>query len=224
MVDQRRGGGDLRPRGARTVYVAARAPRSGKTVVALGLVELLAARVERVGAFRPVVAEGAPDALSELAVARGHRAAHAVTEAEARALGAADLDKRVIEAYRAVADGCDAVVCEGVDGDLDLDARLANHLGAPVLAVVRGDNAQDTLAAVRRDTAVLEEKGCDVLGAMASRVPPAEARALAGLLAAESVSPPVYVLPEHSELRAADGRRGRRRARRARHGGVRPRP
>ena len=184
----------------RTVYVAARAPRSGKTVVALGLVELLAARVERVGVFRPVVAEGAPDALSELAVARGHRAASAAAEAEARTLGGAELDKRVIEAYRELADGCDAVVVEGVEGDLDLDARLANHLGAPVLAVVRGDTAREALDAVRRDMAALEEKGCDVLGAMASRVPVAEARSLAGLLAAESVSPPVYVLPEDDEL------------------------
>ena len=40
---------------ARNLYITAMEPRSGKSVVALGLMELLSARVERLGFFRPIV-------------------------------------------------------------------------------------------------------------------------------------------------------------------------
>ena len=40
---------------ARSVYITAIEPQSGKSVVALGLMEMLSARAERVGFFRPVV-------------------------------------------------------------------------------------------------------------------------------------------------------------------------
>ena len=52
---------------ARNVYVTAMEPQSGKSVVALGLMELLSARTDRVGFFRPLVASGdAPDPQIEL--------------------------------------------------------------------------------------------------------------------------------------------------------------
>ena len=44
---------------ARNVYITAMGPQSGKSVVALGLMELLCARTDRVGFFRPLVASGA---------------------------------------------------------------------------------------------------------------------------------------------------------------------
>ena len=52
---------------ARSVYVAALEADTGKSVVALGVMELLAGRVGRVGFFRPVVGDGpGPDRLVEL--------------------------------------------------------------------------------------------------------------------------------------------------------------
>ena len=45
--------------GGRNVYITAMEPHCGKNVVALGLMELLSARVERVGFFRPIVPSGA---------------------------------------------------------------------------------------------------------------------------------------------------------------------
>src|SRR6266545_503888 len=54
---------------ARNLYVTAMEPDSGKSVVSLGLMELLSGRVERLGFFRPVVA-GEPDQQAELMRAR----------------------------------------------------------------------------------------------------------------------------------------------------------
>jgi phosphate acetyltransferase len=41
---------------AKSLYIAAMEPKSGKSVVALGLMELLSRRVRKVGFFRPVIA------------------------------------------------------------------------------------------------------------------------------------------------------------------------
>ena len=47
---------------ARSLYIAAIEPRSGKSVVALGIMELLSRRLRKVGYFRPVVPSAkAPD-------------------------------------------------------------------------------------------------------------------------------------------------------------------
>jgi phosphate acetyltransferase len=113
------------------VYVTASQPRSGKSVVALGMVELLAARVGRVGFFRPVV-DGDPDPQTEL-VRRRYRleppyeALRALTAADARdalARGAVDeVEEQVVRAHRALAERCDAVVCEGIDLGRGMDAE-----------------------------------------------------------------------------------------------------
>ena len=129
---------------ARSVYVTAFEPQSGKSIVALGLVEMLSARSERVGFFRPIVSsEHESDPQIELVRERyGAEAERALSDAEAQSMIAAgsagDVEKRVVEAYRALADRCEVVVCEGSDFagsapglDFDLNARLANALGSP---------------------------------------------------------------------------------------------
>ena len=136
---------------ARSVYVTALEPESGKSVVALGLVEMLSARAERIGFFRPVVPSDVDhDPQIELIRDRYEVEAQGVlTDAEAQSMiaagDAAEVEKRVMEAYRELEKRCEVVVCEGTDFtgaapalDFDLNARLANALDSPVLVVVRG--------------------------------------------------------------------------------------
>ncbi len=54
-------GNVLTARLARSLYITGMEPDSGKSVVALGLMEMLSSRVERVGFFRPIVASGGSD-------------------------------------------------------------------------------------------------------------------------------------------------------------------
>ena len=193
------------------VYVTATEPRSGKSVVSLGMFELLAARLGRVGYFRPVVTED-PDPQIELLRRRYDIEApseqlRGVTAAEAReaiAAGAVDeLEKRVVRAYRELERDYDAVVCEGVDIrsgiDAELDARLANALGAPVLGVVRCADAEDPVAAVGVARETLVARGCELIGVVATRVPAERADEVRRALAGEE-GKPVYVLPEEPEL------------------------
>src|ERR671915_576176 len=133
---------------ARNLYVTAMEPQSGKSVVALGLMELLAGRVERLGFFRPVVhSTQEPDPQIELIRRRyqlesAYDEMYALTQEEASRLEYDELRKRVVAAYRGLERRCDFVLCEGTDFtgaapalDFGLNADLANELGAPVLVV-----------------------------------------------------------------------------------------
>ncbi len=43
---------------ANSLYIAAVAPGSGKSVVALGIMEMLSRRIRKIGYFRPVIPSG----------------------------------------------------------------------------------------------------------------------------------------------------------------------
>jgi len=169
----------MRPVSARNLYVTSMAPESGKSVVALGVMELLSRRVERLGFFRPIIQDG-PDPQLELMRARYDAStAHALTAAEAAVTQPYDeLRKRVVESYKTLEADCDFVLCEGTDFtgaaaalDFGLNADLANELGAPVLVVVRGGEPEQTAASVRAALGGLETKGCALFGVVVNRVP-----------------------------------------------------
>ena len=82
-------------------------PQSGKSVVALGLMELLSPRVDRLGFFRPIVPSGDGDPQIDLVRRRYQVEAEpeemrALTQEEASAIPAYDeLRKRVVAEYKA---------------------------------------------------------------------------------------------------------------------------
>jgi phosphate acetyltransferase len=201
----------------RGVYVTAMEPRSGKSVVSLGLMEALSARSSRVGFFRPVVAgTSEPDRQVELMRRRfrldsAYGAMRALTDAEAGA-SVADgdrdhVEKTVVAAYRDLARGHELMVCEGIDQsesapalDFDFDLRLAGQLGCPVLLVVQGRDTEATVEAVRAGRESLERRGCELFGIVASRVPAHLGEQVAEGLAGLDVGEPVYVVQERADL------------------------
>ena len=199
---------------ARTVYVAALEADTGKSVVALGVLELLAGRVGRVGFFRPVVGDGpGPDRLVELVRERYQLTAdperlRGVTYAELHELTAAgrtdELVSRVVERFRAVERDCDAVLCVGSDfadvsapTEFALNLRLADNLGAAVLAVVSGrrKTAAEVVASVRYARDTLAATGAAVVAVVANRVDPAELAAVRAGLDGGDATAPAYAIP-----------------------------
>ena len=197
---------------ARNLYITGMEPRCGKSVVALGVMELLSARVERLGFFRPIVPSRTErDPQLELVrrrysstpptrrCMRSPRTRRARSEYE-------ELRKRVVEAYKALEQRCDFVVCEGTDfgGAAALafgrNADLANELGAPVLVVVRGGTPEETVASVRAARGSLDHKDCAIFGVVVNRVDPENMADVAARLAGTDGEEPVYVLPERPEL------------------------
>jgi len=133
-----------------SVYVASPEGLTGKSTVAFGLLEALAARSDRVGVFRPVYKAGAGrDEAVELLIAHP-----AVSQDYEEALGVdsqaalADPEaahEAILRRYHALAERYAVLVVLGSDYDsvanpteLAFNAEVAANLGAPVVIVVSG--------------------------------------------------------------------------------------
>ncbi|MFY1657370.1 phosphate acetyltransferase [Micromonospora sp. WMMD1274] len=176
---------------ARSVYLTGVGSGGGKSTVALGLAELLSRQVERIGAFRPLVAGDGTDPILALLTERYRMdlpvdELYGATYAEASALVAdgrrEELISRIVTRYREVERRCPAIVVVGSDfayGDgtgpreLAFNARLATEFGSVVVPVVDGFGQQpDAIAAALRGAYHdLVDLGATVIAALANRVP-----------------------------------------------------
>jgi phosphate acetyltransferase len=202
------------------LYISTVAPQSGKSLIALGVMNLLSSSIEKVCFFRPVIRSGvAPDNDIELIRAcccgeQSYESAYGVTHGEARQMVADGQDKelltRIYTRFKELQKQCDYVLCEGTDFtgiasafEFEFNAQIANHLGCPVLIVVSGlGRTVDEVVSVTR--AAREEflnEGCTISATMVNRVRPEDAAEIRRRLqAAWTCRDPVYVLPEHPSL------------------------
>ncbi|MBG0739343.1 phosphate acetyltransferase [Paeniglutamicibacter antarcticus] len=203
----------------RGIYVSATSPGSGKSLVTLGLADALHRHADRIGFFRPIVQVADPELDPMVLLMRRNfrldasRCRGGLTAAQARGLMAAgrreDIDAACVGIYAELARHCNVIIVEGTDlvgqnaaVEFDLNARLANNLGALVVAVVSAREltaaqAADAVDVARRE---LDAAGCSLLAMIVNR---ADGSGVADILAA--VRPgkshrPVYVIPELEEL------------------------
>ncbi|HWR72590.1 MAG TPA: phosphate acetyltransferase [Nitrospirota bacterium] len=198
------------------IYIVGAEPGSGKSVVALGMMEMLSGSMGKIGFFRPVVRdEKKPDPITSLIIKRygldhpydklygcGYDVAHDMFSRNRDE----DLLKMILGKYRDLEREFDLIVVAGSDyagsgGTLEFDfnAKLANNLGCAVLPVARG-YGRDTLQVVTAARGLLdslEERKCDTLALVVNRVQASLVDAVTGAL--KQVLPPdipAYVLPE----------------------------
>jgi phosphate acetyltransferase len=135
---------------ARSLYITSAEGHTGKSTVALGVLEALRHSVERVGVFRPIARSTVErDYVLELLLGRvtaeiSYEEAIGVTYEDVHADADAALAE-IVHRFRAVEARCDAVVILGSDytdvgspTELAYNARIAANLGAPVLLVLGG--------------------------------------------------------------------------------------
>src|SRR3954454_19617719 len=179
------------------VYVMGCEPATGKSAVALGVRQLLARRVTRLGVFRPVVADREHDPLVELLRSDlvPYEASCGVGYEDVRADEERALEE-IVARYRALATQCDGVLVVGTDfsgvstaGELQFNARVALNLGLPALLVVSGHGpaAREAGGAIPPARAAVD---CEVVAVVANRV----RAALVAPIAADGAMP-VYALP-----------------------------
>ncbi|MEO8906885.1 MAG: phosphate acetyltransferase, partial [Microbacteriaceae bacterium] len=138
----------------RSIFITSAEGYTGKSTIALGVLDTLARRVHKVGVFRPIARSATErDYVLELLLN------HAATDLDYdQCVGAsyddvhADPDaalSRIVERYKAIESQCDAVVIVGSDytdvsapTELGYNARVAANLGAPVLLVLGGRSGQ----------------------------------------------------------------------------------
>jgi len=135
---------------ARSIYITSAEGHTGKSTVALGVLESLRHSVGRVGVFRPIArSTDERDYVVELLLQRttaelSYEDALGVTYEDVHADADAALGE-IVERFRAVEARCDTVVILGSDftdvgspTELAYNARIAANLGAPVLLVLGG--------------------------------------------------------------------------------------
>jgi phosphate acetyltransferase len=204
---------------ANSLYLASLEPRAGRSVVTLGLMELLSRHIDRVGYFRPVVVSGQePDPRIDLIRQRFGLDDAADEQWAYRSDEIADhlaqgTSEEVFKGILARAKDYESrhpfVLYDGTDYtgvaaalEFEFNARVANHLGAPVLALVNGADrgAEDVIDAVGLARESLVSEGCTIAAIVVNRVRPEdldEVRELVDRLAPEE---PVWVLPEEPLL------------------------
>ena len=199
----------------RSLYVAAAEAESGKSAIALGVLDLLARQVERVGIYRPVV-RGLDQADPVIELLRARVACGAPYEASTGVTYDdvhADPDgaiEEIVARFRALERECDAVLIVGTDytdvgaaTELWFNAKVAVNLGAPVICVMAGRerSIDDLVAATDLAIAALAGARCEVAGVVVNRVDPEVVEALVRRFADHGTSQ-VSVVPDEPLLSA----------------------
>ncbi len=174
-----------------SLYIATTEPYSGKSLVSLGITELLLRRTNKVGIFRPVIdsrsAEHRDKNIDLLLTHFGLNLDYEDTFAFSRRevsdlIGQGRYDEvldRIIEKYKVLESQCDFILCIGSDLEkgaaaleFDFNADVARNLGCPVLIVSSGAgrDVPEVINAVRAMLDAFLERACHVLGMVINRV------------------------------------------------------
>ena len=202
---------------AKSLYIAGVEPRSGKSVVALGIMELLSRRVRKVGYFRPLIpSRSIPDNNLQLIRQRydlkfAYEELFACTHEDELAMASTDesseeLLKLIVDKFKALESRCNFVLCEGTDFtgvsspfEFGFNADVAANLGSPILVLVNGRRKlpEEIVEATLLARDAFEAKGCTITAFIVNRVAPEQRDAVARQFEdPATVGSPLYVLPE----------------------------
>ncbi len=201
---------------ANSLYIAGVEPGSGKSMVALGVMELLSQRVRQLCYFRPVIpSKDKRDNNIELIRQRyglvsAYNDMYACDLDEAQKIASEgsteQLLKQIVSQYKQLESENQFVLCEGTDFsgassafEFEFNAEVAVNLGSPVLMLVNGrDKSIDAIAsAVDLAYGEFVDKGCSIAAIIVNRVSPEQRDvALARFGDRSSETGPVFILPE----------------------------
>jgi phosphate acetyltransferase len=196
---------------ARNIYVTSPEGETGKSTVALGVLDLLTRRTQRVGVFRPIARSGNErDYVLELLLAHDgvdlpYDLCVGVTYEQMHTNPDEALTE-IVSRYHEVARRCDVVVVVGTDytdvagpTELVLNARIAANLAAPALIVVSGNGRSPDEIRQVAEVAVGEMRAnhAQVIGVVANRCATDEIDLVRAALTGDV---PVWALPEEPFL------------------------
>ena len=168
-----------------SIYLAAPEGLTGKSMVAVGIMDALQREVTSVGVFRPIVNAGGRDEVLEVLVSQPnieqeYEDGVGVTYDDVREDPNAALHL-LVDRFAKLRDRYDAVVIVGSDytdvttpTELTFNARVAANLNTPVLVVVSGKNRgpEEIRAAAEAGLAEFTAHHAKVIAVIANRVEP----------------------------------------------------
>jgi phosphate acetyltransferase len=207
---------------SKSLYIAAASARAGKGLAALGVMDVIARKVGRIGLFRPITpGYEERDALIEMLIAQYNLDIEYEDVCPfqyndmAESLSQGNTEKvisQVVDAYNHIKSKYDFTLIIGSDylgptaaSELELNAMFATNMGSPVLLVVSGNDLSPEEVATSAGHArhVLSENSCSLVATIINRVA-AENRdsVLTAMAKHEEIQEPVYVLREVPVLSA----------------------
>ena len=209
---------------ANKLYVAGTEPRSGKSAIILGMMELLTRNVKKVAFFRPLTdadhSKGERDntinlVKSQYQLCTEYEEMYAYTVTEASQLIAmgknADLLEGILNKFNALAENADFVLVEGIEMegatasfDFDINVEISNNLGCPVVLVAAAKlkTADEVLRSIKVYHESMMDRGCDIVATIVNRVSPPILEEVSIRLKEEEIGKDhlVYVVPNDENL------------------------
>jgi len=210
---------------ANKLYIAGTEPRTGKSAIILGMMELLTRNIKKVAFFRPLIdisdSQNMRDNTISLVKHHYHLCydydemyAYTVTEAnQLISMGKTEeLHEGILAKFNALAAKADFVLCEGIEFegasasfDFDINVEISNNLGSPVLLVASGrmKSTDDLIRSIKVYYESLQERSCDVVGTIVNRVDPLMVERVEQRLVDEKIGQGIqhfYVIPNNENL------------------------
>lgn len=180
---------------SKAIYIASSEPNSGKSVITLGLMNLLVGKVKKIAYFKPIVnqrVEEGKDIHIETIIAQfGLNINYSDTFAftydqllQYRSEGnSAQIIDGIISRFKKLEESHDFVVVEGTgfngDGasfEFDSNVDIAKNLGIPFILIARGDKCtpEEIGNGILSNYQVLQDKEVPVLAIIANKIVPEE--------------------------------------------------
>ncbi len=209
---------------ANKLYVAATEPRSGKSAIILGLMELLTRNIDKVAFFRPLidVDHGSGERDNTINLIRNqynlpteYEEMYGYTVKEANHLLSmgknAEFLDGIMGKYNQLVNKSDFVLCGGVElegatasFDFDINADIITNLGCPVVLVAGGKkkSPEDVVRSVKVYHESLETRKCDIVATVVNRVDPDYLKAIEERFSEKNigVGQLIYVIPDDDNL------------------------
>jgi phosphate acetyltransferase len=177
----------------KTIFIASAEPYTGKSVIALGLINMLLARTNKIGYFKPIIRQATPGEkelhidtiLNHFSLPIEYADTYAFSGQEVlrrlESEGMGEIINTIITKYKKLEEAYDFTVIEGTDFigeglafEFEINVSVAKNLGAPVLIVVSGER-RTTAQVVTAALNVLrnfESRELQVIGMVVNRVQP----------------------------------------------------
>jgi len=186
-----------------SVYLSTTEPTSGKSLVALGILDLVLKKTNRIGYFRPIIqdaVEGKPDKNIELMLEhfklrQAYEASFGLYHQNCADLAAQGKTDRifdiVIAKYKALESECDFILCEGSDYlgedrafEFHLNTAIAKNLNCPILLLGNGEDntLEEILHPIDLAIQAYESQSCQVIGVILNKIKPELTESVASTL------------------------------------------
>jgi len=177
---------------ADNLYVTSTERKSGKSIISLGLTEMLIRNVDKVAFFRPLiyVDSNQKEKDNDINLISGYYnldipydKMYGFSTEEANEMLSKgkyeELIEKIVTKYKYLEENYDFVLCEGTDFEgstsafeFDINADIANNLGCPVVLSANAYNRDedDIIRSVETSLESLNEKHCKIVAIIVNRV------------------------------------------------------